>query len=940
MHKRTGKTIKFFIVLAVFPLGWLATAQETPPPAAASSEIQTQPSAEDIISVLRSKPELLPSVKQFVLDNAHRQGALLDTTDLTDEALFRIIREDREVREAIAQKIEDYSQVRTPPVSSAEDDTEARAPASNSSDDETGTENLGQPQPDSGSSVHVQPEEQGGNLSSASPRFQTKTPGTRASRKTSSSRPSEDQNQPATKRQPNPYPDLPSAQDLYRQIPNGGTPLKRFGEDVFLNGTGNLETLPVDLPAGPDYVLGPGDGLSITVWGSVSKKITVKVDREGQIALPDSGIVMLAGRTLRESEALVERALSTEFKTAKVNVSLSRLRTIRVYVVGDVQRPGAYDISSLSTPLNALYAAGGPTARGSLRCVRHYRGKELVREADLYDLMLRGVSTNVAPLQPGDTILVPPVGLQVGVAGMVRRPAVYELAHEKELSEVIELAGGVLVSATLRHLTVERIEAHQRRVMLNINLPEDSDEAGIEKALESFAVQDGDRVTISPILPYSDKTIYLQGHVFRPGKYSYHDGIQIADVIRSYQDLLPEPAQHAEIVRLTPPDYRPIVIQFNLNDVLGGDDPIDLQPFDTIRIFGRYEIDPPKVSIYGEVLRPGKYPLSEGMTAAALVRMAGGFKRSAFTEEADVTSYVVQKDDQVQTEHETVQIAKALTGDKLADIVLKPNDVLTIRQLVGWSDIGASVVIKGEVAYPGTYGIEEGERLSTFVKRAGGFRKDAYPEGAVLERVQARELAEQSRAELIRRIEAGSANPKLSATSSGQDQAAYLQAMSQQKDQVLTALRNQPASGRLVINISADVERWQNTVADIELRAGDEITIPKRPGFVVVNGQVYNATAINYNPGKNASWYLRQAGGPTDLANKKEIYIIHANGSVVGRENGSWWSGGVLDTTMQRGDTIVVPEKIIGGSHVWRNLLDTAQLTSSIAIAARVAISF
>ena len=412
-------------------------------------------------------------------------------------------------------------------------------------------------------------------------------------------------------------------------------------------------------------------------------------------------------------------------------------------------------------------------------------------------------------------------------------------------------------------------------------------------------------------------------------------------MIRSYQDLLPEPAQHAEIVRLAPPDYRPTVIEFNLGDILDGDDPIELQPFDTIRIFGRYEVDPPKVSIYGEVLRPGKYPLTHGMTAAGLVRMAGGFKRSAFTHEADITSYVVQNGQKVVAKHETVEIAKALTGDAAADIALKPNDVLTVHELAGWSDIGASITIKVEVQYPGTYGIEEGEKLSTLLKRAGGFRSTAYPEGAVLERVQVRELEERSRTELIRRIETAGRGAKFSPSSSGSDQAAMIQAMAQQEEHVVTALRNQPLAGRLVINISGDIERWQNTLNDIELRKGDVLVVPKKPSFVLVAGQVFNPSALTYSAGKNASWYLRQAGGPTDLANKKELYIIRANGSVIGRAGGgSWWTGGILNTTMRPGDSIVVPERIVGGSNVWKNVLSTAQITSNLAIAAKVATSF
>jgi protein involved in polysaccharide export with SLBB domain len=861
--------------------------------------------AERLVEILRAQPELLVAVKRMAIGYLQEQGRSVSESEVADDNLFRRIERDPQLRTLLTRELRSRSYLN-------QEDLDYLAKASS---ERTALPALRRPRPNKRTGERIQAE----NIP-----------------------PAEDQNQPATTRKPNPYPSLPSLQDLYRQIPSQQGALRRFGADVFLNGTGNLDTLPMDLPAGPDYVLGPGDGLNINLWGSVSQRFSRTVDREGRVALPEAGAVVVTGQTVAQAQELIQKALSAQFRDARVDVSLTRLRTVRVYVVGDVERPGAYDISSLSTPLNALYAAGGPTARGSLRTVRHYRGRQIVREVDLYDLMLHGIRSDVERLEPGDTILVPPVGPQVTVAGMVRRPAIYELRNEKALSDVLDLAGGVLVSATLRRINVERIESHQRRVMLNADLPQTDDKEAVNKALGSFAVTDGDRVMVSPILPYSEATVYVQGHVFRPGKYPYHQGMEISELIKSYQDVLPEPAEHAEIIRLEPPDYRPRVIEFKLGDVLGGDDPIELQPFDTVRLFGRYEIDPPKVSIYGEVLRPGEYPLAQGTTAAALVRMAGGFKRSAFTQEADIASYVVQNGAKVSTKHRTVGIAKALSGDSAADAVLNPSDVLTIRQLAGWKDIGASVTVNGEVLYPGTYGIEEGEKLSTFLKRAGGFRSYAYPEGAVLERRQVRELAEKSRAELIQRIDAAAVNTKFSSTASGQDQAAMMQAMAQQRQEIIATLRNQPATGRLVIKISSDIERWQNTASDIELRAGDVLTIPKKPNFVLISGQVYNASAITYAPGKNAEWYLKQAGGPTDLANKKDIYIIRANGSVYGQGSAGsgWWKGNVLSATMRPGDTLVVPEKVYSQSSFWKEALTTAQLMSSMAIAAAAVHSF
>ena len=740
---------------------------------------------------------------------------------------------------------------------------------------------------------------------------------------------------PNTIPQRNPYPGLPSTADLYRQYQSENAPLKRFGADIFRPDVVGMTEYPMDLPAGADYVLGSGDDLVIDIWGGVSQQIRRVVDREGRISLPEAGPVTVSGMTLGDAGKRIQSMLEPQFRGAKVDLSVKRLRTLRIYVVGDVQRPGAYDISSLSTPLNALYVAGGPTATGSLRIVRHYRGSQLVSEMDLYDLLLRGVRQAIEHLEPGDTILVPTVGPQVGVAGSVRRPAIYELKSKTDrLSDVVEMAGGMTVSSAKGEVKVERVDPHEQRVTLKVPLQAQAGGGNTSDA-STFMVQDGDRIYVAAIDPYKNQTVYLQGHVYRPGSYPFVAGMKVTDLVKSYRDVLPEPAGHAEIVRLQPPDFRPVAISFDLTGALSGDDTITLQQFDTIRIFGRYDIDPPKVAIYGQVLRPGEYPMSTGMTASNLVKMAGGFNRSAYTDSATLASYVVEGGQRVVTDQETVRIGAAVKGDSAADAHLKPGDVLTILQIPGWGDIGRSVSIKGEVLYPGSYGINEGERLSTFLRRVGGFRPTAYPAGIVLEREEVRKLEERGRQELINRVEATSSGVKVSPNATGQDQAAILQAVQQQQQQAIATLRNQPVPGRLVVNISSNISDWANTPNDVTLRGGDVITIPKEPNFVLSLGQVYNANALTYRPGKTASWYLKQAGGPTQLANKKGIYVIRANGSVISSSGTTdWFSGGVLNTRMQPGDVLVVPEKFVSGSSAWKTTLETAQFVASLAIAA------
>ncbi|MGD9715283.1 MAG: SLBB domain-containing protein, partial [Thermomicrobiales bacterium] len=608
-------------------------------------------------------------------------------------------------------------------------------------------------------------------------------------------------------RRSNPYANVPSLYDLYAQARPQSGPLQRFGVDIFRNPSGTLNELPMDLPVGPEYVLGPGDGIKVELWGSVSQRLQRVVDRGGRVALPEVGTIQVAGRSLGDVQREVQTVLRTQFRDVEADLSLNRIRSVRVYVVGDVTSPGAYDISSLSTPLNAVYAAGGPTDNGSMRTVRHLRNRNLVQEVDLYDLLLNGTRSDLQTFQPGDTILVPPIGAQVAVEGMVRRPALYEVRSESTLAEVLALAGGVLPAGTLRSIDLERLQAHEGRTRLRLDLPEAEGQQAVEQRLAEFRVQDGDRVRISPILPYSQKTVFLDGHVFRPGKYAFQEGMKVTDLVKGFDDLLPEPShRHAEIIRLQPPDFRPVVMAFNLGDALAGRaEAPALQPLDTVRVFSRYDfedppvvvvggevrspgehrtngevhvrdaiylaggltpdaqlgdaqvfrrnpggemqifslnlanalagdskdnillrprdrvivhrnmakLDPPTVSIQGEVANPGKYPLGETMTIAELVQSAGGFKRSAYTETADLSRYLVQNDTRVLGEHQEVAVAKALSGDPASNIALRDGDVLTIRQIGGWDDIGAGVTVAGEMLHPGTYGIQEGERLSS-----------------------------------------------------------------------------------------------------------------------------------------------------------------------------------------------------------------------------------
>lgn len=835
---------------------------------------------------------------------------------------------------------------------------------------------------------------------------------------------------PATVRHWSPYSDIPSVYDMYAHsvVPKGN--VERFGEEIFLNIPKVSTTIPIDLPASSEYVLGPGDGLTINIWGGVSQRLERTVDREGRIALPDIGPVEVNGQTIAAAQQSIQQQLRTQLKNVSVDISLTRLRTVRVYVVGDAEHAGAYDVSSLSTPLNALLASGGPTPEGSLRIVDHYRGDELVQKVDLYDLLLHGVRTDIKHLEPGDTLLVPPAGAQIRVDGMVRRPAIYELNGETTLAQALDMAGGILPTAELSHIEVQRLEAHQKRTMLSLDISGGADQAALEAKLSAFAIRDRDEIHIFPIASFNRDVVYLEGHVIRAGRYAYKPGMKLTDLISTYGDLLPEPAlKYAEIIRLNPPDYRPSVESFDLGAALSNpaNSPV-LEPLDTVRIFNRFElenppsvtvsgavrqpgtflppgqirvrdavqlaggvtqdasmdsaqivritsngsleilsvrlgealagnpnenvaleprdrlmvqqnllrVDPPSVLVGGEVVNPGRYILTGNLRVSDAIAMAGGLNRSADSDSADLMQYVPSNSGPLVATHLDVNLASALAHDTHQDVSLRDGDVLTVRQVRGWSDLRAVIHIEGEVQHPGTYGIHPGERLSSILERAGGFESGGYPYGAILQRGKVRELEVKEQDSMLIRVKEAQNTLVLSPDTDPKQKLAKELAI-QQWQSTIDQLTANPPVGRVAIHILTDINRWKNTPADIEVRDGDTLVVPKRPGYVMVSGQVFNPTALVYRPGRSAEWYLSQAGGPTSLANRKATFVIRADGSVIGGRS-SLWSGPSLGAALQPGDIVVVPEKALSGNIPWQNILLTAQVAASIASAIFIAV--
>ena len=660
-----------------------------------SMTTMTALSSDQIISILQQSPDLVVELKSQVSDRMQTQGMQVDANDISDQMLYNQIATDANLRMNITTFLRMHGDV-------PDDGLQPLGSSVASGGTENGLSSAQNSGLLSGSPGGSSLARGTGLDSGTSPSDESDLP-TASNHSMSGAGSRQDSGEtrnheqvhastdiPKVDRQPAPY-NLRSMRDLYTQIPERNMPLKRFGSEVFVNrnvsaarGVSSRDT-PLDVSLGPDYVVGPGDTLKIDIWGSVTVSIARVIERDGHILLPEAGSLDVAGLPLEQAQNLIKGAIKQQYRNAEVAVTVSRLRSVRVYVVGDVQHPGGYDISSLATPMSALYAAGGPTSIGSLRTLRHYRAKQLIEDVDLYDFLLHGMRGASARFESGDTLLVPPAGPQVAVFGSVRRPAIYELkAGESTVASVIDDAGGFTAAASFSHITIERIDANRLRETVTLNIPDEQSPEADRNAIASFQVKDGDRIHVEPILPYSQRAVYLEGHVVRPGRLPYTDRMRLSDILRSYRDMLPEPAAHGEIIRLVSPDLHAETIDFDVPDVLIGNANVDLHPFDTIRIFGRYEVDAPKVTIRGEVLRPGTYPMSKGMTAAQLVRMAGGFKRDALLDSADLTSYSVVNGEKVVGSLSEVRIGAAVSQDLRADVSIKPGniaDVLSSRAI-------------------------------------------------------------------------------------------------------------------------------------------------------------------------------------------------------------------------------------------------------------------
>ncbi len=701
--------------------------------------------------------------------------------------------------------------------------------------------------------------------------------------------------------------------------PSGAEALEPFGYDIFEPNEAGFDP-PMTGPVPMDYTMGPGDSVRVQLFGNVNGIYEIDVSRDGVVNLPEIGPVTVSGLSFSEFREDVFRRVDQMLIGTQVSVTMGQLRTIRVFVLGDANRPGSYVVDSLATITSALYRSGGVSRVGSLRDIQLKRGGEVVARLDLYDLLLRGDTSGDSRLQPGDVIFVAPIGSQVSVTGAVKRPAIYEVSGNTTVADVIEMSGGLTADAYSDGARIERIQRGRDRIVVSVDAAGDA--AGREE------VMPGDLLMVPTILPEFDRIVTLAGHVHRPGAYQWRDNMRLADLIDTAAELKPGADLDYILIRREDPTDRTIsVASANLGLAMadsGSIENIELRARDTVYVFnvalGRQRIIKPlldelqlqsdidnphaKVSISGSVKAPGTYPLEPDMTVSDLIRAGGGLAEEAYTLRAELARYEIIGDETRSTQIFDINLAANDETSGYADLRLKEHDNVRINQVPEWDSL-STVRLEGEVRFPGDYRFRSGETLRQVLERAGGLTEDAFPEGAIFLRETLREREQEQIDLLVTQLESDLVSYSL------QDSGSASANILSTGETLLAQLRSTQAVGRLVVDagqLTNDGGRLAQ-VAEVELRQGDRLLVPKVSQEVTVIGETQQQTSHLHQSGLNLQDYIELSGGLTRRADKKLIYVVRASGAVetAGR---SRWFGRSDGIQIKPGDTIVVPLEV------------------------------
>jgi len=698
-----------------------------------------------------------------------------------------------------------------------------------------------------------------------------------------------------------------------------GQNLPIFGASIFAGVPSTFAPID-DVPVGPGYILGPGDELRLQLSGQVNQELDITVDRTGAISVPGLGAVHVAGLAYSQLPAFLNAQLGKLYRNFTLNVNLGALRTIQVFVTGAASRPGSFSISSMSTLTNAIFASGGPLPQGSLRDIQVRRNNVVVDHFDLYDLLLSGDKSHDIPLSTGDVIFIPFAGPQVAVLGSVNNPAIYELKGNTTIDDLLKMAGGETTIAAGSTVRLERIFEHSALTIQDANIDRRSSELA----------QAGDIVSVASIVDRFRDAVTLRGNVANPGRYVWHEGMRLKDLI---------PNRDALITR----NY------WQKRNQLG-------------RLVQDYQADnsgqqtgtPGEQSEGALQLKNSSSDrtASSAQTAGAASNGNGGgnsvanaltTQNNIFSAKNDVIlsapdidwSYAVierQSSADLKTSLVPFNLGKlVLDGDSSQNLELLPGDVVTIFSnadvVVPVSQQTRYVRLEGEFLASGVYSVLPGETLRGLLHRVGGFTPDAYLYASEFTRESTRRVQEQRlheyADELEAQVSAVTASNQARAVTPNDQSAATASAVDARS--AIARLRRMQPIGRIVLDLKPD-SAGIDSLPDLALEDGDRFVVPRVPPNVSVQGQVYSANAFVYTPGQHVIDYLKRAGGPDRQADKKRMFILRADGSVISRQYAD-----VEKAPIYPGDTIAVPP-VIDKRSGWQRFADVASVIGNFGV--------
>ena len=687
---------------------------------------------------------------------------------------------------------------------------------------------------------------------------------------------------------------------------------KIFGADIFKNS--NLSFAPnLKLATPVNYVVGPEDQLVINVYGNSLVNWKLDVSPEGNINIPGVGLLNVAGKTIEQATLSIKNKLASSNYSigsgTTIQVSLGNIRSIKVILIGEVTKPGSYTLPSLATVFNALYAAGGPNYNGSLRQIEIIRNNRIIRRLDVYDFLLKGDQKDNIGLQDQDIIRVPTYRTRVEMAGEVKNPALFEVLPGETLQDVIHFAGGFTDLAYTARVKVLQIDDQQRKIT-----------DVFENDYKNYVPLRGDKYVVEQILERFENRVTIRGSVFRPGEYELEKGLTLSRLIEKAAGLKEDAFTGRGSITRLKPDNSKELISFDVQGIIGKTiADIPLQREDSVHISSIFDLrDKYKVTIKGEVRKPGDFAYADSMKVADLIIKAGGFAEGASAKRIEVSRRVFDSDPSNRNSSVaqvySVNIDANLKAGDL-NFTLKPFDMVSIYSLPGY-ETQKTIKIEGEVIYPGYYTIQKkNEKISDVIKRAGGVTASADVEGGSLKRDNSAVL--------------GIDKTKIDTVELNKERAERLKRLQRSFNDSTKTDTTQLRNNYVGIDLKKILEK-PGSNNDLILENGDVIRVPKQQQIVRVNGEVLYPSAVVYEESKSFKDYVLNAGGFSPSALKRGAYVVYPNGTVKGTTKFLFWNN---HPKVKPGSEIYVPKKpIIKGNTLQDVLGFTTGLVSLIVL--------